>query len=288
MAKAANKTRAAAVNEEPTFEGGHLPLVLYGDTLDDMGDSQEYLDDHDSQVVLFGTRSDVPRHLQVDLFEGEDSGFIYSQHMHPEVFSDVPEHILGDEETEYLIDYPSWATLRASPDDPWAGQEPHARLLEGPPETNALVYHLGERELLEEGSEDIELSQEDHLLAIAGDHPFVMTTANDSFQQDDYQYHHTLDFPEGDIEIDEEAVEEEDGYGYHHALELLEDDIADEEDVEEEDEGFIYADGQGNCYTFEPHGAILDGEGLPDYVRHLGSPQHAPTDVDHRRCFDRC
>lgn len=284
MAKTANNTRAAAVNEEPTCEGGHLPLVLYGETPDGMADSQEYLDDHDGQVVLFEASSDVPCHLQADLFEGEDSGFIYSQHIHSDMFGEVPEYSFGDEdidETEYL-DHPPWH------DAPWARQEPHAHLLEGPPETNALVYRLGEGELLEEGSEDFELSEEDHLLTIAGDHPFGMTPTNDYFQDDNYEYQHALDFSKGDMEdVDEEDIEE-DGYEYHHALELLEDDVADEEDVEEEDDGFIYTDGQGNCYTFEPHDAILDGEGFPDNVHHLGSLQRGPTEVDDRICFDGC
>lgn len=279
MAKTANNTRAAAVNEEPTYGGGHLPLVLYGETTDDMGDSQGYLDDHNGQVVRLEASSDVPRHLQVDLFEGEDSEFIYSQHIHSGMFGEVPENIHGGDESEYLIDYPPRVSFSTTHNDLWAEREPHAHLLEGPPETNSLVYHLGEGELLEEGSEDFELSEEDHLLTIAGDHPFIMTTTNDTFQDDDYQYHPSLDFPDDDIE-DEENMEEEDGYEYHHALELLQDDVENEEDVEEEEDGFIYTDGQGNCYTFEPHDAISEEEGLTDNVHHLGSLQHAPTEVD--------
>lgn len=274
MAKTANNTRAAAVNEERTYDGEDIPLVRFGESIKDMGESREYLDDHDSQVVLFEARSDVPRHLQVDLFEGEDFGLIYSQHIHPDMLGDI----LGNdeaEETEYL-DHPPWH------DAPWARQEPHAHLLEGPPETNALVYRLGEGELLEEGSEDFELSEEDHLLTITGDHSFVMTTTTHCFQDDDYQYHHALDFLEGDMEDEEDreeeyGYEEEDGYEYHHALELLEDDVADEEDVEDEDEGLIYTDGHGNCYTFEPHDAISDEEGLPENEYHLDSLQQAPA-----------
>lgn len=289
MAKTANNTRAAAVNEEPTFEGGHLPLVLYGNTVDDMGDAQEYLDDHDGQVVLFEASSDVPRHLQVDLFEGEDSGFIYSQHMHPDMLGDISEHIVCNdetEETEYL-DHPPWH------DDPWTGQEPNHHLLEGPPGANAIVYRISDGAFLEEGSEDFDLSQEDHLLTVTGAQPFAMTTTNDSFQDDGYEYHHTLDFLEGDMEDEEDmeeeyGYEEEVGYEYHHALELLENDVADQEDVEDEDEGLIYTDGQGNCYTFEPHDAISDEEGFSENVHHLVSLQQGPTEEDHRRCFDGC
>jgi hypothetical protein len=242
MVKAANHTRAAAVKGESTYEGGHLPHMRYGENTDNMGGSQEYLYDHDTQAALFEASSEVPGPLQVDLHGGMDSEFIYNQHIHPDIFCNIPEHLLGNDEIDASIDYPTWATLSTSHGDPWTGLKPLDHLLDGPPGTNALVRHITDGGSLGGGSEDFELSQEDDLLATADDHPFAMRSTTDCFQ-------------------------------YHHAFEFLEGDIADDEDKEEEDGGFIYTDGQGNCYSFEPHDAIPHEEGVPESVPHLASLQ---------------
>ncbi|KAK0740916.1 hypothetical protein B0T18DRAFT_219806 [Schizothecium vesticola] len=262
MAKAANHTRAAAVKEESTYEGGHLPLVRYGENTNDVGGSQEYLDDHDSQVALLEASSGIPRQLQIDLQKGIESEFVYDQHIYPGMFCDIPEHILGNDEIDSLFDYPPWTAFNTSHSNPWAGREPLDHLLDGLLGINALVHHISDGGLLGGGSEDFELSQEDDLLTTADDHPFAMTSTNDHFQDDSFQY--------------------------DHALEFLEDDVADDEDIEEEDEGSIYTDGQGNSYTFEPHDAIPREAGFPENVDHLASLQQAPTEEERRRWFHRC
>ena len=227
-----------------------------------MGRSEEYLDDHDGQVVLFEASRDAPYHLQLDLDDEMDARLTYNPHIRHGMFCDIPQPILGGDETASSFDYSPWTAFSTRHSDPWTGREQHDLFLVGPPGTNALGYHMCEEGFLGGEEEDLLLSQEDHVLTAADDHPFAMTAAGDCFQ--------------------------EDGYRYHHAVDYLEDGMAEDEEMEEDDDGFIYTDGQGNCYTFEPHDGISHEAEFPDNVHHLATLQHTQMEEEHRRWFHDC